>query len=349
LFVPALIGPAAIARLDRFAPRRVLPALYALEALAFGALALVAHRFDVAPVLVLALLDGIVAVAARAIARAAMVSALNPAGLLSEGNALTNTVFSLCFMLGPALGGLVVAARGTGAALVVNSALFAVIAATLATARRLPGAPPDPAPSAGRLRAAIAYVRDRPPIRSLLTLQAIGVAFYALSIPVEVVFAQHTLHTGAGGYGALLSAWGAGAVVGSAVYARWRMLPTRALIGLGAATLGSGFIVMAAAPTIAVATIGSALAGVGNGLDAVTFRTALQTRVEQRWMAMVMGFQESLVQAVPGIGIAAGGLIAALASPRVALAVAGAGGLAITAASWIVLRPSVPARTETLA
>ena len=49
--------------------------------------------------------------------------------------------------------------------------------------------------------------------------------FFTISVPVEVVLAQHTLHKGAGGYGALLAAWGAGAVLGSAVYARWHARP----------------------------------------------------------------------------------------------------------------------------
>jgi MFS family permease len=121
------------------------------------------------------------------------------------------------------------------------------------------------------------------------------------------------------------------------------------LIGLGAAALGSGFIVMAASPTIEVATLGSAVAGLGNGIDAVTFRTALQEQVAQRWMAVVMGVQESVVQAVPGLGIVLGGLITAVAGARAALAVAGGGGLGILAVAWVVLRPSVLVRTETLA
>jgi predicted MFS family arabinose efflux permease len=348
-FVPALIAPALVARLDRLAPRTVLPALYSFEALAFAALAIVAHRFDIAPVLVLALLDGIVAVTARALARAATVSVLTPARLLPEGNALTNGVFSVCFMLGPALGGLVVATRGTVAALVVNSVLFVLIAVTLATARTLPEAPEDSDPAAGRLRAALAYVRDRPPIRDLLSLQAVGVAFYTISTPVVVVLAAHTLRKGAGGYGALLSAWGAGAVVGSAAYARWHARPVWALVGAGAAALAAGFLVMAATSSIVVAAAGAALAGVGNGVEAVSIRTALQELAEPRWIARVMGLQESIMQAVPGVGIVLGGVITALASTRAALAVAGAGALAIVAASWIVLRPRAPAGTETLA
>jgi MFS family permease len=350
-FVPALGAPAMVSRLDRKAPRRVLPVLYALEALAFASLALIAHRLDVVAVLVLVVLDGIIAVTARALARAASVAVLLPAGALREGNALMNAVFSLTYMAGPALGGVVVAVQGTVAALVVNSVLFAVIAVTLATARTLPEATGDeePMPVAHRLRAGLEYVRERRGIRNLIGLQAVALAFYTLSIPVEIVLAQHTLHAGAGGYGALLSGWGAGAVVGSAVYARWRALPPRALIGLGAAALGSGFIVMAASPTIEVATLGSAVAGLGNGIDAVTFRTALQEQVAQRWMAVVMGVQESVVQAVPGLGIVLGGLITAVAGARAALAVAGGGGLGILAVAWVVLRPSVLARTETLA
>jgi hypothetical protein len=48
---------------------------------------------------------------------------------------------------------------------------------------------------------------------------------------------------------------------------------------------------------------------------------------------------ESIVQLVPGAGILIGGAVTALGSPRVALAVAAAGSLAVTAAAWVVLGP----------
>jgi len=286
-----------------------------------------------------------IALTARALARAASVSVLNPAGLLEEGNALMNTLFSICFMLGPALGGVIVAARGTVAALIVNAALFGVIALTLASSPLLPDAPAeDMTGDRRRLRAALGYVRARPAIRGLMGLQALALVFFTISVPVEVVLAQHTLHKGAGGYGALLAAWGAGAVVGSAVYVRWHGAPARVLVGLGAGALGIGFIAMAAAPTIAVAVIGAAIGGAGNGVEAVAVRTVLQQQVEQQWMALMMGFQESLMQAVPGIGIIVGGVLAELAGARAALAVAGAGALAITPLGWVILRPSLLAR-----
>ncbi len=342
-FVPALIAPMLVARLDQRPARRVLPALYALESVAFLALAWVAHHFALVPVLVLTTLDGVVAMAARSLARATTAAVTAPAGLLREGNALTNTSFSICFMAGPALGGAVVVAGGASAALLTNGGLFALIALTLALAGGLPAPTARRAPATGRVRAAISHATERPVIRTLLSLQAAGVLFFTISIPVEVVFAQHSLHAGAGGYGALLSAWGGGAVAGSAIYARWNRLPARALIAAGAGLLGAGFVVMATAPSLAVALIGSAVGGAGNGVEAVSARTALQEEVEQHWMAMMMSLNDSIFESVPGAGILLGGGIAALASPRAAFAVAGAGSLMVTAAAWLVLPPGAGA------
>jgi Major Facilitator Superfamily len=338
-FVPALISPALVARLDQRPVRPVLVVLYLLEGFAFLALAWLVSRFSLAAVLALALADGVLALTARSLARSATVAVTSPAGLLREGNAVTNACFSVCFMAGPAIGGAVVAAGSTTTALLANSALFAAIALTLATASGFPEPVQEGQPQRGRLRAALAYAIDRPAIRALFSLQAAALLFFTISIPVEVVFAQHSLHAGAGGYGALLSVWGGGAIAGSAIYARWRSLPPRNLISLGAGSLGIGFVVMAAAPGLALALVGAVLAGCGNGIEAVAARTALQEYVEPNWMAMMMSLNESMFQAVPGGGILLGGTIASLASPRAALAVAGGGAFAITAFAWMVLTP----------
>jgi len=271
---------------------------------------------------------------------ATTVSVTAPAGLLREGNALSNAAFSVCFMAGPALGGLIVVVGGTTAALLANSALFALITLALASTSGLPAASANHGPSTGRVRAALSYARARRPARVLLALQATALAFFTISIPVEVVFAQHTLHAGAAGYGALLSVWGAGAVAGSAVYARCRDLPARLLIALGAGLLGIGFLVMAVAPSLGLASAGAATAGLSNGIESISVHTALQEQVEQRWMALIMSLLESIMLAVPGIGIVLGGAIAALAGPRAALAVGGIGALAVMVAAWFVLSPA---------
>jgi MFS family permease len=346
---PAPLSPWLVARLDRRLPRLVLPALYLLEGVLFIALAWFAHRFDLAAVLALALADGVCALTARSLARAATVSVLNPLGLLGEGNALMNNSFTIVFMVGPAAAGVVVARGGTVPALIATAVLFAVMAASLASAGTLPVPEHDPTPSAGRLRAALQYARSQPAIRNLLGLQAVSLVFFTLSLPVEVVFAERTLHAHASGYGWLLAAWGGGAIVGSVVYGRWHRLPARVLIGLGTAGLCVGFLVMATADGLAVAVVGACISGVGNGVQAVAARTALQEHIDQHWMGMMMGLNESVAQGAPGVGILIGGLLAATAGPRVALAVAGVGAGVVAIASWVVLRPAVLRGTETLA
>jgi predicted MFS family arabinose efflux permease len=335
-FIPALISPAVVARIDQNAARRVLPLLYALEAVAFVALAWVSSHFALGVLLALVALDGVVALAARALTRAATAAVTTPAGLLREGNALANAAFSICFFIGPAIGALVADAAGTKAALLLDAGMFAAIAVILATASGLPSVLGQ-APTTGRLRAALRLAAQRPPIRTLLGLQALGLIFFTMSVPVEVVFAERTLNAGRGGYAALLSLWGAGTVVGSAVYARWRTRPGRAMIALGSAVLGVGFLLMAAASSLALAIAGAAIAGAGNGVQAVAARTTLQEQVEPQWMAMIMSLNESLFQAMPGVGILLGGGLTELAGTRAALAVAGVGALTIALAAWVVL------------
>ncbi len=348
-FAPAPLAPWLVSRLDRSPARKVLPALYAAEAVLFAVLAWFAHHFNLAAVLSLALLDGICALTARSLARAAAVSVLNPTGMLAEGNALMNASFTVCFMVGPAIAGIVVASGGTVPALIATAVLFVLMAATLVTSGVLPAPEPDPSPSAGRLRAAIQYARTQPAIRNLLGFQAVALLFFTVPIPVEVVFAERTLRAHASGYGWLLAAWGAGAIGGSVIYGLWHRLEARVLIGLGTAALGVGFLVMAASHGLAIAAVGSCIAGVGNGIQAVAARTALQEHVDQHWMGLMMGLNESLAQAVPGAGILLGGLLTAAAGPRAALAVAGIGAAAAAAATWVVLRPAVMRGSETLA
>lgn len=341
-FIPALVSPAVVAQLDQLSPRTVLALLYLLEGATFGLLAWLADRFALGPVLALAFVDGVLAVSARALARAATVAVLEPAGLLREGNAVANASMAVAFTAGPAIAGAVVALGGTVAALLINCGLLLAIALVLATGE-LPAAPSQRSPVAGRLRAALSHAARSVPIRNVLSVQFAGLVFFTISIPVEVVFAQRTLHAGAGGYGALLASWGAGAVAGSMGFARWRRASMRALIVASCALLGVGFLVMAGAPSLGVAIAGAAVAGVGNGVEAAAVRTALQELVEASWMAMMMTLAESVNQATPGIGIVVGGAITALFSARAALAVAGGGALAVTALTWVALRPAVVA------
>jgi predicted MFS family arabinose efflux permease len=317
----------------------VLPVLLILEAVLLGLVSWLIGHIGVGWVLALVLLDGVIALVIRAVARAATVAVTAPVGLLREGNAMTNTVFSVCFVIGPLLGGVIVGLGSVRAALWASGAVVGLVAVTLRAATGLPAASLQEGSSKGRLRAALSYVRDQPVLRSLLAIQAVGLVFFAMSIPVELVLAQRTLHGGAGGYAALLTTWGSGGIVGSVVFARWRFHSTWLFMALGASALGLGFIIMAVSPTLAVAAVGSAVAGAGNGVLPVAARTALQEHSRPQWIALLMSLNDSMWQALPGVGILFGGAVAQLDGPRTALWVGSVGSLLIAAVVAILLRP----------
>ncbi len=334
---PSFVTPAFVPRIAPIAPRVTLPVLYGLETGLFVALALLAGSFALVPVLLLTLLDGILALSARTIARTASVTVLEPAGLLREGNAVTNAAFSVCYLAGPALGGAAVATAGTQATLVGVAVGFGLIAAVLLSGRDLPG----PAGVAGRslrLAGALRRIRRRPALLRLLGVQSIAIVFFAISLPVEIVFVHRSLHDSISAYGVLLAVWGGGATVGSIVYARLRGLPSRSLVCGATAVLGAGYLGLAVAPDLAVALVAAAVGGAGNGVEAVAARTALQEEVEADWLTAVTALNEATNQAAPAVGIIIGGALAVLAGARVALAVAGAGALVVAMFSWPLLR-----------
>lgn len=344
-FLPALLSPALVARLDRASVRIVLPALYAVEAVLFGILAYLVHHFVLVPVLLLALADGAIAATARSLATAARTEILRPLDLLHEGNAMGSFAFSGVFMAGPVIGGAVVAAGGTLAALLVNCGLFAVIAMFLAITA-LPGAKSEPGSVWSRLGSGLAYVRSDTLMARLLIIQAIGLCIFTVTIPVEVIYAQHALHAGASGYGLLLGTWGGGAVLGSVVYAPFRRRSAPLLIAGAALSLAAGFAVMTVAPSLIVALCGSVVAGAGNSVEWVAWRTAVQERTPDRWMALMMSLGDSMAMLAPGVGIVAGGLIAQLFSSRVAFGVAAAGSLLFAVAVPLAFRKARDRRPE---
>jgi hypothetical protein len=274
--LPALLSPPLVATLERRAPNRLLPALYGLEAVLFAFLALLTSRFSLVPVLVLALLDGLVAIVARAMANAVRVQVLRPLDLVPEGNVVANGAFALCFMAGPLIGGAVVVAGGTVAALLANCGLFALMGLLLAGVGLPRTSEAQDGPAMGRLRGALRHARTDRGLFRLLVLQGVGMAIFTISIPVEVIYAQHTLHAGASGYGALLSGWGAGAIAGSLVIARFRRQAVWSLIAGSSLALAVGFLLMSAAPTLAVGVAGAVIAGLGNGVESTAAQTAVQ-------------------------------------------------------------------------
>jgi MFS family permease len=344
-FLPALCAPILVARVEQPPPRFALPVIYCGEAAAFGGLALLTAHFSLAGVILLATIDGALALTGRALTRAVVAALLEPTGELRAGNAILNVAFTGGAAIGPGIAGLVVGAFGVQTALLLDAASFYLIGWMLLTAGPLPHVEPDPGRLRERVQAGLAYIRETATLQRLLIAEGAAFVFFAAVIPIEVIYAKQTLGVGDSGYGIMLTSWGAGMVVGSFVFAAVRRAPLPYLLFFSTVAVGAGYLGLAVAPTLAAACAASALGGAGNGVQWVAVVSAVQELTAKGMQARVMSVLESIGAAMPGVGYVAGGLIASGGNPRATFLFAGTGVLAVAAIAAAKLGTGLPERT----
>ena len=150
---------------------------------------------------------------------------------LVEANSLDQLVRQAAErLLGPAVGGFIVAAIGAGGAFLVDAGTFVVSALCIwgLQVRSLPNAGVEP--SARReLKEGASFVRSQPWLWA--TVIAASLSLLAFMGPLEVLLpfvVRNDLDAGAGGYGAVLAAAGAGSVLASLIVSQ-RGAPRRYL------------------------------------------------------------------------------------------------------------------------
>jgi hypothetical protein len=345
--VLAPAAPVLVARLERWG-HRPLPAVYLAQCGVFAVLTVGAHA-GLAVVLPLVVLDGILAPTARALARGTLIGHARPAGLLRETNALVNVVFTANGVLAPALGGLLVASAGVPAALAADAASFVLAAAVVAGID--PATDATSAPSAMvHLRAALAHVRGNALLARLIAADAASMLLLAALTPVEVAFVLETLGETEEAFGTMLACWGAGMVLGGAAAAALPRLPIQVVLAAATLALAMSCLGIGTAAGLTQVLTWSVVGGAGNGAYGMAFVTAVQERTAEAFQTCVSGLCETVASVVPGLGFVAGGLLAALASPRAVYLVAGAGALAVLgwaatalrAADWSAREPAGP-------
>jgi MFS family permease len=329
-FLPALLTPVLVARIERVQPRLSLAAIYFAEAAAFGVLALLADHFSLVGVIAVGILDGTLALAGRSLTRAVTAAMLEPSGELRSGNAILNFSFTGSAAVGPAVAGLVVAGFGVQSALLLDACSFFLIAILMAVGP-LPMAELEEGRWKDRFRAGLAYIANREPLRRLLMAQGVAILFFSLVIPIAVVYAKSTLGAGDAGYGALVASWGFGMVMGSLVFASFRRTGFPRLLLYSTIAIGAAYLATAAAPTLLVACGASVVGGLGNGIQWVSVVSAIQELTRSSMQARVMSVLESVAAAMPGLGFLVGGLVVEDHSPRTAFLVAGLGVFVVTA------------------
>jgi MFS family permease len=341
--LPAFLVPAVVARVEASARRRELSALYVFEAVTTAGLAVLLWHFWLPAVLLLAALDGTAALAASALLRAEVARTARDQALATpaegtrpaqsseqvaeeaerKANAALNVAFSATFVLGPVLGGIVVASAGAPAALFIDVGSFLICGALLVDLH--PHIEEAGDSVRARLRAAWRHINEAPSLRGLLLADAVALIFANSAGPIEVTYAKATLHAGDRGFGLLLTAWGAGAVLGSLVFARSLRRPLGALLSIGTLAVGLAYVGFAAAPSLGLACLAALVGGIGNGVELPSLFSLVQRLTPQHLQGRLMGAVESLTALSVAIGLPLGGALVALSSSRVAFLVVGLG------------------------
>jgi MFS family permease len=150
-------------------------------------------------------------------ARQSLIPNLVPREHLPNAISLNTIMFQTAAVIGPALGGLVIARFGVGWAYAFNAVSFLFVIAALLLMRDLPGRSPGALSqiSLRAARAGLQFVFRTPLIRSTMLLDFVA-TFFASATALLPIYAQDILHVGARGYGLLSAAPSVGAMLAGA-------------------------------------------------------------------------------------------------------------------------------------
>lgn len=335
LFLPPFGGVAA----DRYSRRRtMLTAQLVLgsAAVAVGVLALTGI-LAVWHLIGLGLVQG-ATYAFFAPARTAYTARAVEARLVANAVAAYSLSEHTAAVLGPALGGLLVATPGIGAgwAFISVGVTHAIIWLWF---RDLPDQPTSIAASRSHVLAEILegmrYARRLPPLRVVLALSAMAMLLAMPFRQLMPVFAEQVHGAGPAGLGTLLAASGAGAILGSIGVSQLRGDgQVRHLPGILGTLFGVTALAFALAPSYSMAIFLAALAGAAAAAFTTTNSAIIATAPDRAFY----GRAASLYQLTFALGPLGAIPIAALADRIGAPEAVAAGGLLLAITSPIVAR-----------
>jgi MFS family permease len=333
LIASALWGGAMADRMDR----RTLLLLDQIGlVLVAGALAAVSFAGDpsIAVLYVLAgLLAGVSAL--QNVVRSAIVPTLVRRELMRSALAFNYGLYQLTMVIGPGLGGLIIAAFGVGAAYTIDAvSCFAMVFAVIAIAPQ----PPKGVERHETIRRSIAdglrFVRGNQALLGSFAIDLVAMTF-GMPRALFAVLAVSVYHAGATGTGVLYSAVSLGATV-AAITTGWlshtRRLGLVVIWAVIAWAVAITFAGLASSLWIAAALL--AVAGAADSVSAVCRTTINQTVTPDHMRGRMSSVFSLVVTSGPRLGDIESGVVAGATTPRFSVT---SGGLACLVGVGIVM------------
>jgi len=264
----------------------------------------------------------------------AIVPELVPRREVPQAMTLSGVAFNVSRAVGPAIGGLIIAAAGPGSVFLLNAASFlGVIVVIYRWDRAGEKQSTPPEHIWGAIRAGIRYARHAPDVQAVL-LRTVAFIFCASALWAMLPL-QSRLILGLGslGYGVLLGFLGAGAVLGAVVLSRARAIMSNDLLVVVASVMFAvSMLVLAHSRIVSVTASAMLFGGIAWTACMSSFNTAAQTVAPSWARGRVLSlFTLVLLGGLAG-GSAAWGVVASRFNISYALDFAAAGlliGLAV--------------------
>jgi MFS family permease len=307
---------------DRFDRRKVMIASDLAGAVAFGAMAFVE---DPALLLAIGFVTAVVETPFWSASQAAIPNLVGKDDL-AWANGLVQVGANAGIMLGPAVGGVLLAAVGAGMVFGLNALSFVLSALVVATVRGRfsedRSEHEDEHEHRG-LKAGFVFIAHDRVLRILVlawTVFVLGIGMVMVAdVPLVELFGA-----GATGYGMLIGAWGAGSVIGSLA---GRMLnegnESRALFA-GTVLIGLTTAGVALSPWFVAVLVLILLAGLADAIVMVADRSIQQRRTPDVVRSRVVSASESVITIALAAGFVLGGPALELLGPRGVYALGGA-------------------------
>src|ERR671934_976760 len=212
---------------------------------------------------------------------------------LPNAVALNSSLFNAARIVGPGIGGLLIAAFGVGPAFAINAASFVAVLAGLLlmdTSRLVAFAPREVMPTLiGGLREGVAYARETPHVRLVLAM-LVAISTIAMNFNVLLpVLARRTLESGPGVFGLIGACFGAGALCGGLLSAALARASWKAIVA-GAGGMGLAELVLAPQHSLVPAVALLFVAGVCFTLYTSNSNSVLQLRAPDHLRGRMIGF-----------------------------------------------------------
>ncbi|MCA1844730.1 MAG: MFS transporter [Actinobacteria bacterium] len=270
---------------------------------------------------------------------------LVPRSQFAQAIALNGVNMNAARAIGPAIGGVIVAALGSAAVFALNGVSFLAVLVVVVWWRRPPTEAATPRETlVGAVRAGFRYGLHSPTLRGVLYRTVCFCVPVSAVTALLPVLARGPLHLGPGGYGILLGCFGFGAVLSAVLLPRLRARwSTDAVVAGSIAALAGVLGVLAGVHLGAVVALALVVGGAGWTLTLSSFNVAAQGSVPDWVRARGMGLYLLAFQGSFAAGSALWGVVA---EENLSVAFGAAAGL--LAAGLLVTRRWPLGRSEQL-